>query len=162
MTITIDFLAAHPEAVPVVADWIFDEWAHKRVGLTREAHANEQAAELSRTRVPIQLVALEGQTVVGVAVLKPHEMLSRYPEWQHWLGSVIVRPDARGKGVATELCNQLEAVARSLNVPRLHLQTERLDGGLYARLGFQPVARVDHNGYRVLVMIKDLTPTAGS
>jgi GNAT superfamily N-acetyltransferase len=161
MTLTINYLADHPEAVSVVADWIFDEWAHKVTGLTRDSHANQLTVELSRTHAPIQLVALEDRMVVGVAILKPHEMHAVYPDWHHWLGSVIVQPDARGRGVATALCNRIETVARNLNIPRLHLQTERLDGGLYARLGFQPVDEVDHNGYRVLVMAKDLANGGG-
>lgn len=132
MTLQIKFLADHPEAVSTVADWIFDEWAHKRAGLTREDHADEMTAQLSRTHVPIQLIALDDRAVVGIAVLKPHEMRAVYPDWLHWLGSVVVRPDIRGRGVATLMCKEIETVARRLQVPKLHLQTGRLDGGLYA------------------------------
>ena len=60
------------------------------------------------------------------------------------------------------MCKEIETVARRLQVPRLHLQTEHLDGGLYARLGFLPVDQVEHNGYHVLVMAKDLAACTAS
>lgn len=152
----IEYLVDHPDVVPLVSDWIFDEWAHRRPQLTRTAHLAEVSAALSRESVPIQLIALDQGIACGVAILKPHEMFNLFPDWHCWLGSVFVRTESRGRGVATLLCQRIETIARALGIPRLHLQTERLDGGLYAKLGFQPVKDVHHNGYHVLVMKKDL------
>jgi len=156
VTTQIEFLIDHQEAVPAVCDWLFDEWAHKCSQLTRAGHLAEMMLALSRDCVPIQLVALDGHTPCGIAILKPHEMRKAYPTWKYWLGSVFVRPERRGRGIATLLSQRIETVARSLGVGRLHLQTERLDGGLYSRLGFQPVEQAHYNGCHVLVMAKNL------
>ena len=47
-------------------------------------------------------------------------------------------------------------LARGLGVPTLSLQTERLDGGLYARHGWVPVTEFSDRGRAVLVMERRL------
>lgn len=42
-------------------------------------------------------------------------------------------------------------------VERLHLQTPALDGGLYARLGWEPIAQVTNHGLDALVMERVLS-----
>ena len=39
---------------------------------------------------------------------------------------------------------------------QLHLQTEQLDGGIYARLGWAPREQIEYRGIQVLVMENDL------
>ncbi|MDB2356031.1 hypothetical protein N9V89_02245 [Pseudoalteromonas sp.] len=38
----------------------------------------------------------------------------------------------------------------------IHLQTEKLDGGLYKQLGWQPIEQVNNRGVEVLVMSKHI------
>jgi len=156
MTTEFAYLADYPSAVPLVAGWLFDEWGHERPGLTRDVAVANLQARLSRDTIPIQVVAVDNSAVVGVAILKPHELQHRYPNWLHWLGSVFVVQERRGRGLATALCRHVEQVAVQLGVPKLHLQTEHLDGGLYARLGFQPIETVHEHNHEVLVMAKSL------
>jgi len=90
---------------------------------------------------------------MGVAELKFHEM-DIYPEKEHWLGGVYVPVEHRGKGIASRLIRQAVRIARTLGVPTLYLQTEKLEGGLYASLGWVPVAQANNRGLDVLVMEK--------
>ena len=113
---------------------------------------------LGRDMLPIAVLALDGDAPVGVAELKEHEMLSLYPDHTPWLGSVFVRPESRGRGIASQLASQIAALAESRGATRIFLQTERLDGGLYARLGWQPVEQVTYRGQQVLLMVKRLQP----
>ena len=92
---------------------------------------------------------------MGVAQLKFHEM-DIYPEKEHWLGGVYVPVEHRGKGIGTQLIRQALRIACTLGVPTLFLQTEELGGGLYASLGWVPVARANNRGLDVLVMEKTL------
>jgi len=92
---------------------------------------------------------------MGVAELKFHEM-DIYPEKEHWLGGVYVPVEHRGKGIASRLIRQAVRIARTLGVPTLYLQTEKLEGGLYASLGWVPVAQANNRGLDVLVMEKTL------
>lgn len=104
---------------------------------------------------PIHIIALKGEKPVGVVALKPTEM-SQFPERKYWLGSLFVDFDYRGQGVATLLESEVIKVAKSLSMSELYLQTEALDGGLYARLGWEKLEQVSYQGITVQVMYKAL------
>jgi GNAT superfamily N-acetyltransferase len=154
-------LADRIEAVPIVARWSFDEWGHAAPGNTFEQTCARISGKLNRDRAPLHVLAIEDDQLLGVAQLKLREM-SVYPECEHWLGDVYVRTESRGRCIASALCNKIQSVAFSFGIRSLHLQTERLDGGLYARLGWRGVDRVRYNGHDVLVMERMLNgPAAG-
>jgi GNAT superfamily N-acetyltransferase len=150
-------LADRADAVPTVARWYFDQWGHEVLGNSFETTCERLQGQLNRDRLPLPLLALEGDTVVGVAKLKLHEMVDLYPDRQPWLGGVFVSPESRGKGVASQLALRIAAMATSLGAEQIYLQTTALDGGLYARLGWHPIEQVHHRGLDVLVMEKKLT-----
>ena len=156
----IHFLADRPDALPLVAGWLYTEWGRRDPGNSPEATAERLAAELSRDRLPIVVVAAYNGVVVGTAALKLHELRDRFPELRHWLGGVYVSADARGHGIAGALVRHVEQLAIDRGITVLHLQTERLDGGLYARLGFQPIEQIKHRGIDVMVMVKPLIAAA--
>jgi GNAT superfamily N-acetyltransferase len=146
-------LADLPAALPRVARWYFDEWA-TYTGVESAEHVEARLqASLNRDAIPlIVLAVLEGE-VVGAAQLKYREM-SIYPDREHWLGGVYVSAAHRGREVATELVQRVTLIARQLGVTELHLQTERIDGGLYGRLGWVATDRVEYRGRQVLVMAR--------
>ena len=156
----IHFLADRPDALPLVAGWLYTEWGRRDPGNSPEATAERLAAELSRDRLPIVVVAAYNGVVVGTAALKLHELRDRFPELRYWLGGVYVSADARGHGIAGALVRHVEKLAIDRGITVLHLQTERLDGGLYARLGFQPIEQIKHRGIDVMVMVKPLIAAA--
>ena len=110
---------------------------------------------LSLVNPPIYIIALEDEKPIGVVALKPTEM-KQFPEREYWLGSLFVDRDHRGNGVATLLESEVVKVAKSLSINTLFLQTEALDGGLYARLGWENREVVSYQGIIVLVMEKVL------
>jgi predicted N-acetyltransferase YhbS len=156
---TYHHLADYPEAVPLVAGWIFDEWGRDKPGLEREGVVTHMHETIDRERLPVHVVARQAGSVVGVASLKDHEMVDLYPEYENWIGSVIVTPSARGQGIAAGLCRHLIELAKAFDMPRLHLQTLRHDGGLYANLGFRPLHEAHYRGYHVMLMTLDLDPS---
>ena len=79
-----------------------------------------------------------------------------FPEKEHWIGGVFVAPEYRGKGLGSRMTEEIATRAPSYGVRTLHLQTERLDGGLYRQLGWQPVAQVNNHGMEVLVMQRNV------
>jgi GNAT superfamily N-acetyltransferase len=102
------------------------------------------------------MLAVADEVPVGVAILKPHEMRDVFPDRTPWLGSVVVAPVCRGSGIGAALVGEVEALALRRGFSRLYLQTERDDGGLYARLGWQTCDRLPYHGYRANVMTKAL------
>ncbi|MCC2670136.1 MAG: family acetyltransferase [Armatimonadetes bacterium] len=153
--IELMYLADRPEAVPVVARWYFDEWGYIEPETSYEQTVERLGRKLNRDRVPLTLLAVEGDAVLGAAALKIREM-SIYPEREYWIGGVFVHPEARGRGIASALCRRLEGLARAFGIRELHLQTERLDGGLYGRLGWKEVEQIHYCGDEVLVMEKSI------
>ena len=148
----LSLLVDHPEAIDVVAQWYFDEWARETPGETLERVKKQVSASVSRDSAPMLVLATKQGHVIGAAELKIREM-KIYPDKEFWLGGVYVEETARGKGVASALVNEVLSRARSAGIQHLYLQTEKLDGGLYAKHGFQPLEEVHYNGRQVLVMV---------
>ena len=144
-------LADLPSAIPLVARWYYEEWGRDLPDNSPEICAAWLAPQVNREHVPLYLVAVSGDAVIGTAALKLREM-PEFPEREHWLGAVFVPEDQRGRGVAAALARFAIAEAKRIGVRELFLQTDRLDGGLYAQAGFAPVERVHSDGHEVLVM----------
>jgi GNAT superfamily N-acetyltransferase len=151
-------LADRLDAIPLVAGWWFDEWGHERPGSSRESFAADLRAEVRGDPLPVHLLALGNDSVVGVAVLKLHELADLYPDLRHWLTGVYVAPGSRGRGVASALARRVVEVAGPLGVTKVHLQTEVLDGGLYAQLGWKPMDRIVRKGIERVVMARTIGP----
>ena len=156
MDINIDFLANHEEAIPLIARWYHTEWGHTAPGRTVESTAERLRGNLNRDRIPFNLVAILNDEVVATAELKYREMAEMFPDNEHWLGGVYTAADHRGRGYAARVIGEIAALARGLDVDTLWLQTERLDGGLYSKLGWQPWRQVNNHGIEVLVMERSI------
>lgn len=148
-------LADCPEAIPQIASWYFDQWGHLRQDIGLGDIEKRLQGSLKQDELPLVILAVENERILGVAELKLREM-KIYPEKEHWLGGVYVPVEHRGKGVASQLIRQALRIARDLGVSTLFLQTEMLGGGLYASLGWNPIELVNYRGLDVLVMEKNL------
>jgi GNAT superfamily N-acetyltransferase len=146
-------LIDHPEAIPLVARWYFDDRGYEISGNSFEATCARIQAKLSRDYPPLHVLALVDGCPVGVAQWKRYEM-PEYPDEEHWLGSVFVIPAHRGKSIGSFLANKVVDIAQSRGVKELYLSTERLDGGFYLRAGWVPYERTISRGDKVLVMVK--------
>ena len=147
------FLADRQQAIPTIAAWYFDQWGHIVEGKSVRRITSELQKYLNRDKIPLMVLAIQGDEMLGVAELKYREMVI-YPDKEHWIGGVFIPSNHRGKGVATGMVNKVTEIAKSLGVVTLHLQIEKLDGGLYARLGWKGSEQVNYSGVEVLVMQK--------
>ncbi|MCP3668873.1 MAG: GNAT family N-acetyltransferase [Gammaproteobacteria bacterium] len=148
-------LAEREDAIPKVANWYFDEWGYLGKDSDPEGVAKKIRKFLNRDKIPLMVIAIEKGEVIGAAQLKYREM-DIYPEKEHWLGGVYVAAAHRNKGIGAQLVGEIVEIARRLDVSTLHLQTERLDGGLYGSLGWAPIEKVNYHGVDVLVMGSDI------
>ena len=153
--IQLDFLANHPQFIPTLADWYFKEWGYLTKDNSLEKVTAKLQEYLNTDKIPLILLAIEAGEMVGAVQLKYHEM-TIYPEKEHWLGGVYVRPDYRGQRIAEKMIHSILSIAAKLGVDTLHLQTQRLDGGLYQGLGWKPIEQIIYRGIRVLVMEKKI------
>ena len=140
------------DAIPVISKWYHDEWGHLSPDRPDESRSDRVEDYLNRDEIPFILVATNGQAIIGAAALKFREMAETFPDKEHWLGGVYVAADHRGRGYGTLLVEKIASLAPAYGVRTLHLQTQALDGGLYASLGWKPYAQVHRRGFDVLVM----------
>jgi N-acetylglutamate synthase-like GNAT family acetyltransferase len=84
-----------------------------------------------------------------------HDLESR-PELAPWLASLVVDRAARGRGHSRTLVRFIEDFARDNDVETLWLFTWSAEG-LYAKLGWGAVERLEQNGREVVVMNRKLS-----
>ncbi|HEL2979756.1 TPA: GNAT family N-acetyltransferase [Stenotrophomonas maltophilia] len=137
-----------------LAQWYHTQWgASAGLSLEQELQRLNQAQDADG--FPHLIAAFDGGQVVGAVQLKRREMTA-FPQYEYWLGSVFVADSHRGRALGGELVERAAAQAARMGVTDLYLQTEALDGGLYARLGWVPLQEADNRSYRVLVMVRRL------
>lgn len=147
------------QQIPKVARWWCDEW-----GLP-ERHSSfadyvRELESLVPDALPFHLIAERAGRVLGVATLKMKVGHPAIAGRSYWLSGVYVEPSARGQGIATALCRKVMEIARRQAIKRLYLQTEHLDGGLYANLGWTQVQAHDEGGVDQVVMVNNLASEA--
>lgn len=156
MSLEFQFLADRPDTIDIVSRWYFDEWGYLVQGDSIEAAKDRVLGYTNRDKIPFMLVALEQDECVGAVQLKYREMARAFPDKKHWLGGLYVAKHLRGRRYGTSLVEQVVKLAPDFGVQTLYLQTESLDGGLYAQLGWTPCTRATNHGLDVLVMERHL------
>jgi GNAT superfamily N-acetyltransferase len=155
LAIHLDYLCDHPALIAEFAELNFNEWGHYQPGNTLEAHTERLRGSCGRGSVPTVVVAIEDAQLLGGALLQAEDLEAR-PHLTPWLAGVYVKPEHRGRGIATQLVNRIVEEAAKTGVPQLYLCTPNAQA-LYARLGWEEVEDVDV-GVVVTVMKRRLTP----
>ena len=135
--------------VRTIAGWHQATWGHL-TGRSEAGRFHEFDEQRASERIPLTVVAFQGQRPVGSASLLVHDM-DTHPDWTPWLASVYVVPEHRRRGLGERLCRRIVAEARRLGVARLYLFTHD-QAPFYARMGWRTVAREDYQGAAVTVM----------
>jgi GNAT superfamily N-acetyltransferase len=148
----IEYLADHPEVLPVLARWHHEQFGYLNPGgsLTRvEAHLRTHTG---RRQVPTTVVALRGEEPLGSASLVASDMETR-PEAGPWLASVYVAAPYREQGIGSALVKRIEAEAEALGFGAIYLYTPD-KAAFYRRRGWSILDREHYRGTDVVVMTK--------
>jgi predicted N-acetyltransferase YhbS len=146
----IGYLSDHPEALETLARWQHAEWGHLRSGDTIEKRKARLLGFSNADRIPLTVVALEGNEVLGSASLVEHDMKTRM-ELTPWLAGVFVGERYRRRGVGAELVRRIMAEAGRLKVPLLYLYTVHSEQ-FYAALGWKLRERTSYLEHHVVIM----------
>ncbi len=152
MILRIEHLFGHPEHVPLVAGWIYDEFWRDKPGYSVEVFEGLLRQAGDPDRIPLSLLALADGAPAGTVNLV-HSDSQRRPDLHPWLAALFVAPAHRGRGIGGALCRALVAEAGRLGVSDLYLGTdipkfyvalgadlhERFDDGLCI-MRFRPAA----------------------
>jgi predicted N-acetyltransferase YhbS len=153
------YLADRPDFIPAVASWNYNQWGYLQAENSYQATVERLQNKLNRDKLPLPVIALDADdNIIASAQLKRYE-IDTWPEREHWLGSVYVSESHRGHGIAGALCREMANIAHSLGIEVLYLQTEKLNGGLYTRLGWKQLETINHQGVDVCIMEKRLSHT---
>ena len=120
--LTIDFLEYHPQHLLTVARWIHDEWTHV-TDPDLQSQVRVTQGWLHHDRIPLCLVALEGERCVGTVSIFVDDLHSRQ-DLTPWLAALYVDAAYRNRGIGGALIERLLEVARGLGIRRLYLHTE--------------------------------------
>lgn len=147
-------LRDRPDLLPVVANWAHEEfWSY--AGKSFEETQRLFTPVPRSTWLPRTFVLLDDERPAGMASIVEHDFESR-PELTPWLAAVVVDRAARGRGNSRALVRFIEDFARQNGVHTLWLFTWSAEG-LYAKLGWQAVERLEQNGHEVVVMKRNLS-----
>ncbi len=151
-----EYLVDRPEDVPKVIAWWRTEWG-SRMGSDIESLESQLRESLSKSELPIHVLATIDGEAVGTAALKLQEAAELFPDKQYWLGSVFVDENHRGSGIATELSLKIIDRAKENGLPDLYLQTIDLGGGLYSGLGWRAIHEFNYKDEQTLLMLNKLS-----
>lgn len=156
MPVQFGYLADQPELVPQIIRWWHTVWTD-RMGSDFSSLEQQLADSLSKTEFPIHIIASVDGEPVAVAALKRQELEELFPDKQHWLSSVYVDENWRGRQLGSRIAARAIELAREKGLPHLYLQTQNLSGGLYTKLGWQPIEQLSVRGDPTLLMILTLS-----
>ena len=152
--VQISYLIDHPEYIPQLAQWLFEEWGWILVDETLETRTEKLKTHMSRDKLPIAWIAHANGQLLGTAALRVHDLDGR-EDLTPWLGGVFVRPDFRGQGIGAALCATVEEAARSHGVKTIYLFTHNKQAW-YSRLGWTLLEPCVWHGLPMTIMCKQL------
>jgi len=150
----IAYLADHKEVIHTLAQWFYEEWAYLYPDRTLADVERLIGERTNKDKIPLALVAFEGQELLGTVGLKVHDMDTRL-DLTPWLASLYVSESRRRQGIGTELVSAIERKAQTLGVETLYLYTPESEV-FYSQLGWQVKERTEYHGYPVTLMRKEI------
>jgi predicted N-acetyltransferase YhbS len=146
----IEYLADHPDLVPLLAEWFYSEWGGRSPDDTLTTFEKRLLGRMHRDKAPLTLIAFKGEEPVGTAALKIQEM-ETHPQYQYWLGSVYVEENWRRMGIGSALVDAVIAKAEAFGIEVLYLYTRGREN-FYTQLGWKKIERSYYRGRNVTIM----------
>lgn len=149
---SVELLADHADSIDVLVDWFEQAWApyYGEQG-PGDARA-DLAARCNRNRLPIGLVAMHKDRLVGTAALDRDATTGLTLS----VVGLLVAPDYRGRGIASALLGYAERLARQLGHNDLYMGTSVLQALLH-REGWREYGDVAFlNNERGQVFVRNL------
>jgi GNAT superfamily N-acetyltransferase len=153
-TIRIDYLAAHPEALPEIRRWLETEWA-SYYGASGPGDAEQDVkAYANRGSLPVGIVAFQDGRLCGIGALKADSIAS-HAHLSPWAAAGLVDPSMRGKGIGARLLAALEQEGRTLGFDCIYCGTSTASS-LLERCGWELMERIVHDGNELGIYRKAL------
>jgi predicted N-acetyltransferase YhbS len=157
--IELDYLANHREAIPLIAQWMFEQWPQYLAGKTLSDVTTGIEERASFQRLPVAWVAIDSGTTVGTICLKQHDLDDRM-DLSPWLGGLYVAASHRRRGIGEMLMNALLKEAIRLGYKHLYLWTPSSES-YYAKRGWALMQRRLYKATPISLLEKYLCAKGG-
>jgi predicted N-acetyltransferase YhbS len=153
----IQYLGDHQETIPILADWIYNEWSYLYPGATLQDFEGLLRERINKKSLPLTFVAIEAGEPIGTASLKAFDMETR-SDLTPWLTSLHVATPWRRRGIGSSLVKAIEQKAVELEIRKLFLFATDADlvALFYSRLGWIVKEKTIYHSYPVIILEKDL------
>jgi GNAT superfamily N-acetyltransferase len=122
LSLQIELLADHPEAIPILREWFEREW-EPYYGPAGPGNAEEDLrTSCNHDKLPITLLAIYEGKVCGTAALKA-ESVSTHKHLTPWLAALLVAPAFRRRGIGEQLIAAIEEKAGQLGYKLIYVGT---------------------------------------
>jgi RimJ/RimL family protein N-acetyltransferase len=135
ITITIRFLADHPDTIPTLVNWFRAQWPDYHADMSDEEMEQDLLEDASRDRLLIRLLAFDANELAGTIILRENGS-GVQPGFQPELGGLYVVESHRGHGIATELVRAGMQAAREQGYQTVFATTVAA-AGILERLGWE-------------------------
>ncbi len=153
--IKISSLTDHPEAIPILTTWFYDEWHPLYPERTLQDITQYLENRASENKFPLTYVAINKMgEVVGTASLDEDDMDIR-PDLSPWVANVYVKNNFRGQGIGVLLMKKILAQAKSLRFKVVYLYTLNKEPW-YTGQGWKKLKNENYRKSLVSVMYYDL------
>ena len=135
----------------------FAEWEDTLPELTQSAWDDffRECTMNGDSSLPTTMVGALHGNVVGSVSLEVIDDLAEFAHYTPWITSLVVTPDYRNKGFASQLMQHAHRIAFEMGYSRLFLWTYDQEA-LYQRLGWSVLHRITFKGRAAVVMARDL------
>jgi predicted N-acetyltransferase YhbS len=150
----IQYLADHQDVIPIISDWFYREWSYLYPERTEEDFRRFISERVNKYKVPLTLVAFEGDELVGTVCLKTYDMDTK-TDLSPWLAGLYVKESWREKGIGSTLVKAIEQKAIELGISLLYLYTPESED-FYSNLGWSVREKTNYHKFPVTIMEKRL------
>lgn len=145
--IAIRHLNEYKNWIPIIAEWYYSEWPD--VYPNMEFVIQRLSNRTNTSSLPIGLVAVENEEVIGAVTIKEHD-IETMTELSPWLASLIVKKERRNEGIGKLLINGVLEKSGELGFHNIYLYTDTAKD-YYALLGWDEKEEIMHKEKRVSI-----------
>jgi len=150
----VDYLADHPQAIRPLTVAFAREWPEYYGDFDPDALRKEFESRLHRDELPITLVVMEKNEVVGTATIGG-PAIEGFGDREPWINGLWVDRRCRRRGIGRALMEAIEEQARKLGLETLYAGTDRAVAAFDA-WGWEKLETVKHRGQDVTVLRRQL------
>ncbi|MBS0586200.1 MAG: GNAT family N-acetyltransferase [Verrucomicrobia bacterium] len=144
-----------PEVIPVLAEWLYNEWHSYDTSLTKEKLVSAFQSRLNADVIPITFVVLKNSLPIGLISLKQEKdpEFRDFPKDSIWMGSLQVAPEERMQGIGEELLKFSQSVAKQFGCETLYFYTSNpTNVKWYCNRGAQIIEKRPFRDHEITVM----------